>query len=256
MTAGTQSIDRAAMLLDLVAGGYPDGVPFADILAKSGLTRPTARRVLQALIEHGFVDQDAESRRFFLGSRIYELGLLVLPAYDLQDICKPELERLVQVTGDTVFLNRVVGDKMTCIARESGAFPVKAFVLDVGVHRPIGLGAGGMAVLAALPPAKAEAILERNTGDLKEFSGGVAKIREMVELARETGYIDRVSDVGVRTVAMAIRDSAGTPFASISVSSIMARMTGEHLQSVLAIMEEEVAKISAKLSKMRPIGRA
>jgi DNA-binding IclR family transcriptional regulator len=55
---------------------------------------------------------------------------------------------------------------------------------------------------------------------------------------------------------MAIRDSAGTPFASISVSSIMARMTGVHLQSVLAIMGEEVAKISAKLSKMRPIGRA
>lgn len=256
MAAGTQSIDRAAMMIDIVARGHPEGIAFPDVLERSGLTRSTARRLLQALGEHGFVRQDPASRRYLLGHKIYELGLIAFPTYDFKDIYQPGLDQLVRITGDTVFLNRVIGDNMTCIARESGTFPVKAFVLEVGVVRPIGIGASGMAVLAALPPAEAERILDRNASELRGFDGGLDRIRELVAQARESGHVDRrIDELGIRTVATAIRDSAGTPFASLSVSSILERMTGEHLQTVLAALRDEAAKISARLSTKRPIGR-
>ncbi|WP_289044202.1 IclR family transcriptional regulator [uncultured Aliiroseovarius sp.] len=257
MTPGTQSIDRAAMLIDIVAGGHAEGTSFVEVLEHSGLTRPTARRLLQALSAHGLVQQDQGSRLYFLGPRIYELGLIVFPTYDFQDICQPELDQLVDKTGDTIFLNRVVGDKMSCIARETGVFPVKAFVLDVGIQRPIGFGASGMAVLAAMTENEAQAVLDRNASDLADFSGGLPRILELVAKGRADGYVERTSEkLGVRTVAMAICDRVGTPFASISISSIQERMTGEHLDTVITAMRENVEKIHAKLTKKRPMGKS
>lgn len=253
MSEGTQSFDRAVGLLDIVSRNNREGVAFADLLTSAGLTRPTARRLLMALVKHGFVEQDADSKRYFLGPKVYDLALLVLPSFDFREIYQPSLTRLVEDTGDTVFLNRVVSDDMVCIARESGSFPVKAFILDLGVQRPIGLGASGIAVLAAMDPTEAEVILARNEERVAALGGDVRAVAEVVASSRERGYVSRdVPGLGTRTIAMALHDSTGKPFASLSVSTIRDRMQGEHLEAVVTALGEEVARIREKLSRLRP----
>ncbi len=254
MAEGTQSIDRAATILNIVAREHKNGASFADIMNETQLKRPTTRRLLMALVEHGFVEFDGDSKRYHLGPKIYEFGLQVLPFFDFQEVYRPSLMRLVESTGDTVFLNRLVGDDMVCIARETGSFPVKAFVLDVGVQRPLGLGAGGLAILAAMDEAQAQAMLQRNQKRLKDSDTAPERIPVLIEEARQKGYVSReVSRLGIRTVAMAILDSAGTPFASLSVSTIQERMRGDHLEMVVNALEREVRRINDKLSKMRPL---
>ncbi|WP_425089721.1 IclR family transcriptional regulator [Stappia sp.] len=253
MAEGTQSFDRAVGLLDIVSRNNRDGVAFADLLAATQLTRPTARRLLMALAEHGFVEQDAASKRYFLGPKVYELALLVLPSFDFREIYQPSLNRLVEDTGDTVFLNRVVSDDIVCIARESGSFPVKAFILDVGVQRPIGIGAGGIAVLSEMEAEEAAALLGRNAERIAALGGDTSVAARLMEEARKRGYVARdVSGLGTRTIAMALHDSTGKPFASLSVSTIRDRMQGDHLECVVAALGEEVATIREKMSRLRP----
>jgi hypothetical protein len=49
-TSGTQSIGRAVALLRLV-GASPGGAALSDLVERSGLSKPTCRRILVALIE-------------------------------------------------------------------------------------------------------------------------------------------------------------------------------------------------------------
>ncbi|WP_417247264.1 IclR family transcriptional regulator [Celeribacter sp.] len=252
--SGTQSIDRAVSLINIIAQRHAEGISFNELLTLSNLTRPTARRLAQALLQHGFIRQDGKSRLYQLGPRIHELGLIVLPSFDFEELYQPTIKRLAKNSGDTVFLNRVTGTTMTCLARESGDFPVKAFVLDVGVQRTIGMGAGGLAVLAAMPATLQEPIISKNREELETFYHSEANMRGIIETAQEKGYVCReVPELGIRTLAMAIQDSLGQPFASLSVSSIATRMQDPHKSKVLTMLREEVALLNEQLSQMRPV---
>ena len=76
----TQSIDRAVALLSLVGGAGADGARLTDLVAASGLVKPTVRRILLALVRAGLVDQDEETRRYQVGPELYVLGRLASPA--------------------------------------------------------------------------------------------------------------------------------------------------------------------------------
>ena len=72
----TQSIDRAVALLSLVGGAGVDGARLTDLVAASGLAKPTVRRILLAHVRAGLVDQDEETRRYQVGPELYVLGRL------------------------------------------------------------------------------------------------------------------------------------------------------------------------------------
>lgn len=66
---GAQSIERALMLMQLVGRAGQDGIRLADLIAQSGLVKPTARRLLLALIRGGLVEQDEVSGAISSGLR-------------------------------------------------------------------------------------------------------------------------------------------------------------------------------------------
>lgn len=72
--AGTQSLERAISLLRTVATHGADGARLSDLMAQTGLSKPTAHRLLTALAREGLVEQDGETRRYHLGSELEVLG--------------------------------------------------------------------------------------------------------------------------------------------------------------------------------------
>ncbi|HCJ74596.1 MAG TPA: transcriptional regulator, partial [Agrobacterium sp.] len=73
---GARAVDRALALLSMVGRHAERGVSLSGIVAESGLNKPTARRLLLALIRAGLVEQDEETRRYYLGEEAYVLGSL------------------------------------------------------------------------------------------------------------------------------------------------------------------------------------
>jgi hypothetical protein len=73
---GAQTIDRAATLLLLVGRAGPSGARLSDLVDQCGLSKPTIRRMLLALVRAGLLDQDLETRRYHIGPEIYVLGTL------------------------------------------------------------------------------------------------------------------------------------------------------------------------------------
>jgi DNA-binding IclR family transcriptional regulator len=126
MPAGTQAIQRASLLVRLIASRGRSGLRLAELVQHSGGTRPTVRRMLKCLMAEGMVMQDQASHRYFLGPLIFELGLAAAPHFNLRDICHPSVQRIADRTGDTVFLSVRSGYDSVCIDRAEGSFPIKA----------------------------------------------------------------------------------------------------------------------------------
>jgi DNA-binding IclR family transcriptional regulator len=65
----------------------------SDLIAQSGLGKPTVRRLMLALIRSGLVEQDSATRLYLLGEESYVLGTLATPRHGLLEIAADAVVR-------------------------------------------------------------------------------------------------------------------------------------------------------------------
>jgi DNA-binding IclR family transcriptional regulator len=240
---GTQSIQRAALLVRAIAARSRTGLRLAEILQHAHLERSTARRILKCLVDEGLVMQDPDTRRYFLGPLVFELGLAAAPQFNLVDICRPALQRIADETGDTVFLTVRSGYESVCLDRREGSFPIKALTLDVGMRRPLGAGAGGIALLMLLTDETVTEIVNANAVRFTTYHHlTVPALLKMLARSRKVGYA--INDIhitpGASSLGLPLVNRWGHPFAAISVGAIQSRMSDARQAEIAQIVRAEV----------------
>src|SRR3954469_14453408 len=113
----TQSIDRAVALLSLVGEAGVDGARLTDLVAASGLAKPTVRRILLALVRAGLVDQDEETRRYQVGPELCVLGRLVSTRFGIHALARDGLARISGISEDTSFVSVPRDTLSVCLRR-------------------------------------------------------------------------------------------------------------------------------------------
>jgi DNA-binding IclR family transcriptional regulator len=249
---GLQTVDRAVAVLHLLSANGSTGLRLVDVQGKLRLSKPTAHRLLMSLVSHGFVEQDDTSKRYRLGSRLAVLAWSVPQRRpDLGRIAAPSAQRIADRSGDTVFVMARDGLEHICVGRETGSFPIKALTIDVGTRRPLGVGAGGMAVLGTMPPDEARRAIDTIAQKLKEYPlTSPEVILRGADQARRLGY--SVSDgqvaTGVRAIAVAVRDVRGVPVGSIGIAAIRSRMMPDRIRELVPLMLEERVEVERLLA--------
>ncbi|MEK8050997.1 IclR family transcriptional regulator [Ideonella sp. DXS22W] len=249
---GTQSIERVVGMLRVVASRGRRGMRIAEVASTSGLPTSTCFRMLQRLELEGLVVRDALTRKYFLGPLLYELGQLAEPGYRLADLCDAAMSALAEQTQDTVYLSERRGLEAICTHRVLGDYPIKALTLDIGIRRPLGVGAGGLAMLAAMPEDEAEALIEANAHRYARFARFDAGfLRAEVQATRERGhsFLDSAVTPGTAAVGVAFAAAPGErPIGAISVAAISSRLTEPRLAEVVRQMQQQLRQISARLA--------
>lgn len=244
--SGTQTIQRASQLVRLIASRSRTGMRLAEIVQHCHLERPTAHRILKCLVDEGFLMLDAGTRHYFLGPLIFELGLASSPQFNLVDLCRPSLQRIAEQAGDTVFLSVRSGHDSVCIDRKEGSFPIKALTLEVGARRPLGVGAGGLALLMLLSDDAADEIVRANATRLgSHHKLTVPALQKMLKRSRQLGYALNDTHVvaGATTLGLPIVNRYGNPFAALSIAAISSRMTPPRQAELVAMLRTEIAAI-------------
>ena len=256
-TSGTQSIQRAALLLRLLTAHHRTGLRLVELYRQAELERPTAHRILQGLIAERLVMQDQVSKRYYLGPLVYEMGLAASARSQLRDICHGHLRELAEASTDTVFLTARSGLDGVCLDRAEGAFPIKVFVLEVGRRRPLGAGGGAMAILSAMAAAESERILQSNAARLRDrfprYDEDTA--RSVIVRGRGLGHViyDVLEVPGIRTVAMPIVDSAGQSVAALSIATMAQRLQPDRVAELLPTMRGAGVAIREELAAQPPV---
>jgi len=235
MTSDAGSLKRGVGLLKLLATAGARGLALTELAKRAAVPHPTAHRVLGQLIDERLVNHDTETRRYRLGPLAFELGMASSTLYDIRDLCDGSMEALARETEDTVYLVVRSGFDAVCMHRREGDFPIRALVLEVGSRRPLGVGAGGLAVLAAIDPTEREEIIERVAPKLGAFGNlDEAGLREACDKTRAAGHSliqNRVS-LGITAVGVHFRNPIGQPVGALSVAALTQRMTARRIQAI------------------------
>ena len=224
---GTQAVARAAALLREIAVCESGEGSLADIAARLGLERPTAYRILRRLVAEGLVQQNPASRGYALGPLLFELGLAAKPPIQLQGLASDALTQLANESGDTAFAIIPSGMDSICLDRKEGSYPVKALMMNVGRRRPLGIGAGSLALLAAMSPELSEQILDNNAMRIREHGDTDTEyLKHVVRQGRTDGFVLRapVNAPEILSLGLAVCNPYGTPVMSLSISALTFRI--------------------------------
>lgn len=244
-TAGAQSLRRALQLLRLLAGHPDGGLKLRDLIRKSGLTRSTVHRLLSCLDDKHFVERERTTHAYRLGVDSMQPNFASMRGAALIGLCRPLMQRIARISGDMVFLLVRQWNYSVCQHREEGHFPMKVFTTNVGERRLLGVGAGGLALMATLPDAEIERIVQRNAGEYALSGFTQARMAVAFRRSRQAGYAEITGTVtkGVSGVGCVFRASPST-LAAITIGAIAPRVSAAREKKLASLLTDHFTQLS------------
>jgi len=244
------SLRRAAAIVQVIAASGDAGVRLIDITKSTGLRRATVHRLCRTLQSLGWVRQPRDRQRYYLGGALPMLTSLLPSRRRLAEAGRGTLTLIAEETEDTAFLFLHDGLDALCVDRREGSYPVKPLLVDIGDRRPLGLGAAGLAILAALPDEDRVAVLELLFDSREECRArGRATIEADLTAARRAGYADASAGLvsGVAGIGVPIIGPAGMPIGAISVAGVENRWPPRRRDSFADVLHREAYRIAKAL---------
>jgi len=259
VSATSSSLQKACRLLRALSDG--SNTRLTDLATAAGVDKASALRLLETLVAEGLAQRDPDTKAFSPGPEWLALRAAALHRIDPRTLARPALIRLAQQFEDTAILSVPSGWESICIELRLGSFPIRANYLDIGSRRPLGVGAGSLALLAALPDAEVEAVLQCAAPALKRYPRfSTALLQREVEATRARGYAVLLDVVVERMggIAVALPDADGYPLAAISIAALNDRITEREAALARALRREADAVCAnwATVGAPRPHRRA
>lgn len=243
-----RSVSRATEIVETVARSGASGARLVDIVNATSLQKTTAHRIVTSLLELGWLEQSSDGS-FYLGAKIVGLGSIALNRHGLADIANPRLLALARATNDTVFLSARSGSEALCVDRVLGAFPIRTLTLQVGDRRPMGVGAGSMALLAWQEPEEIAAAIAKTVAAPRKHDLDERTLEGMVRTSVDRGYTlnDGGVILGAIGVGVPVLDKNGRAVAALSVATIASRLPVTRIEEIVGLMTSEAGQLAADL---------
>jgi DNA-binding IclR family transcriptional regulator len=246
-------VGRVAALLRAVSAHEPAGAGTSAVAREAGLARPTAHRLLTALLAEGLVDRAADGG-WLLGAELYLLGTGAASRYDVTSVAQPFVRRLAVATEESAFFSARRGEETVCLLREDGSFPIRSHVLHEGIRFPLGVASAGLAVLAYLPEAELAAYLrEARLEPAYGAAHAAGPLGERVAETRAAGYAVNPGLLveGSWGMGAAVFDAAGRPQWALSLTGIEQRFGAERRRELGRLLLHEAHQLTRALDGRR-----
>ncbi|GKQ54564.1 IclR family transcriptional regulator [Bradyrhizobium sp. Ce-3] len=245
------AIQKVCAILRVLAQRSP--LRLTDIADSTSLNKATALRILNSLIEEGFVSRVAGAKTYELGQEARVMAVGARRSVDIAELAQPSLLRLSERSADTALLSVRSGVEALYLARSVGSHPLQPNYLQIGSRRPLGVGAGALALLVWLPDAEIEAVIEVIVPRLAKSPRITPKfLRERIAVARKAGHTVLLDAAfpGMGGVGVPVRDDAGEVVAALSIGAATDRI--RRRESELADMLKKEAQVLARAMAQAP----
>ena len=242
-----QSAERIFQVMEMLAENGEMGL--MEISAALGLHKSTVHRLLMSRIYMGYAKQDESSQKYMLTCKVVSMAGKILERMDILQIAKPYLERLSDLSGETVHLVQREGNNILYVYKIEAKVGTIRMVSHVGMVHPMYCSGVGKAIMATLPEREVRAIwegseIERHTD--KTIVDYDKLQRELADV-RKDGYAldDEENEKGVRCIAACLYGYKKEVTHAFSISGPTSRMTRERVRG-LAV---DVKKVQEELSR-------
>ncbi|MEU0488415.1 IclR family transcriptional regulator [Nocardiopsis changdeensis] len=232
MPGRIQSIERAAAILRLLAGGAR-GLSLAEISRSLELPKGTVLGILRTLQHVGFVEQDPESGRYRLGGGMLSLGTRYLDGNELRTRALNWADTLASRSGESVRIGTPHQGQVLVVHHVFRPDSSRQ-TLDVGTLLPLHATALGKVLMAFDPlvtPLEDTAV-EEGPVFLPAYTRftivSPGELEKQLAEVRDNGWAWEAEELvdGEVSIAAPIRDRRGTTVGAIGVRGAVERLRG------------------------------
>lgn len=238
------SLERGLAVMELLAA-HPEGLTLTEMAAAARLTRAGARRFLLTLVAAGYASQSA--RKFVLTPKLISVARTWLGGASLWTYAEPFMREVSSALGESCSAAVLSGQDVVYVARVPGR-NILSVALHVGTRLPAHCTSMGRVLLSDLALAELDAFLARATIEQRTLNTVTdpAALAGAIRRAANDGYatVDEELELGLRSIAVPIRDRAGRIEAAINVSTQSARFSiAEMRREILPLLKTAAARI-------------
>jgi IclR family pca regulon transcriptional regulator len=219
------SLQRGLAVMEILAA-HPGGLTLTEMAERAQLTRAGARRFLLTLVAAEYAVQTG--RRFSLSPRLLSVARTWLQGASLWSYAEPFMREVASRLNESSSAAVLSGEDVVYVARVPGRH-ILSVALHVGTRLPAWCTSMGRVLLSDLPAPQlreflASAKIERNTP--KSITDRAALAAEITKAA-QAGFaiVDEELEIGLRSIAVPIRDRSRKIAAAINVSTQSSRFT-------------------------------
>ncbi|GIL28702.1 IclR family transcriptional regulator [Actinocatenispora comari] len=244
-----KSARRALAILEVLTE-HEQPMGFTELADRLGYPKSSLHGLLRTLVDSGWAGFDEQTRRYALGIRTLSAGNAYGRSLALGDRALPYMRKIRDELNETVQLAVLDGVHNVYVAKVDGRQAL-ALASAVGRRLPAHTTALGKVLLAGLPDAE---LARRYAGvSMTAFTEhtitSLPALTEQLRQVRRRGHGTDTEEytVGVRCLAVPVRDTTGHVVAGMSVSVPTIRFRRELRTRALELLREAGSALSAEL---------
>ena len=242
------SVANALRLLKAFSDAqYEIGI--SDLAKQLGLAKSTVHRLAATLVSEGMLEQNAQDGKYRLGLTMFELGALVRRKMDVTAEAKPYLKSLAEKTGETLHLAVLDHQAVLYINIIESQRAIR-MGYKIGTRAPLHCTAVGKVLTAYQSEDTIDAAIAHGLPDCTANTiTDAADFRRELDAVRARGYAieNEEIEVGLRSIAAAVRSYSGQVVAAIGIAGPAHRMTRKVLLSYAGDLLEAADAVSLRL---------
>jgi DNA-binding IclR family transcriptional regulator len=239
-----QSLDRALELIEVLAKtGIAMNV--AEISKKLAITRTTTYSMLQSLLQRNYVEKDAETGKYSIGYKLYEMAMAYRYQYPFLYVAEKHIGAMAEKwkIRINICVLKSPGVAVMILSRDISLLPK----MILGYVLPGYASASGKLLMAYAPRAVVEEWLEKTNFVAFTPNTVVDKDKLLAELdeVNSRGFaVEREELMSQRCcIAAPIRNISGQVIASVSCSGLK-----EMMDTNMAALTEDIVFVGKSIS--------
>lgn len=244
-----KSVDRSLQILEIITkSGKPLGV--TEISRKTGIHKSTVYRLLSTLGYRGYISQADQDDKYTVGLKLFEIGSIAINDLDLRQSVAPYLEKLMELTGETIHLGVLDNGEVVYIDKFESQKTIRMYS-KIGKRVYAHSTSLGKVLLAFSPEEILERIIQ-NQGLPQKTKNTITdpdKLKNHLTRISQQGYAvdDEENEIGIRCIAGPVFDFQGKILAAFSISGPAIRITQEKIEEFKELVCSYSQKISGAL---------
>lgn len=208
-----------------------DGASLGELSREFDQPKTTTHAYLKTLMNIGLVLN--EENEYRVSSRLINLGARARNKRDLYKAAKPEVERLVSLTGHMASIMIEERGWGVTLYSHGGLSGIDIDVYP-GLHSKLHTTSGGKAILAALPKSRVSEIINehelepRTNNTITNSDALLAELESIQNQGYAINSEERV--IGMRSIGAAITDRSEDPIGALVVFGPATRMENKESQ--------------------------
>jgi IclR family pca regulon transcriptional regulator len=220
------SLARGLAVIRAFAGAPQDGPTIAELSLRTGIPRSAVRRCLHTLAKLGYVA--AEGRRYSLRPKVLSLGAAYASSTTMTTAAQRYLDQVSSAVRESCSLAVLDEGEILYLLRSATSARIMSVDLRPGSRLPAYCTSMGRVLLAALPPAELRAYLQhtRLVAHTDRTITARERLLQALDAVRRNGHavVDQELELGLRSIAIPVRDPTGRVVAAMNVGTQAARV--------------------------------